>query len=88
MMIRLLLIAVALLQTAQGILTEQPIQLLPNQSAPTRISGYFKLEKTYDVHIFYFLFESRSGSPDAPLVLWMTGDTRTHCPAFVWTDMQ
>ena len=40
---------------------------------PERISGYFKLDRTKDAHMFYFLFQSRSMKPDDPVVLWMTG---------------
>lgn len=37
-------------------------------------SGYFKLERTYDAHMFFFLFESRKQTEEkSPLVLWMTG---------------
>ena len=36
-------------------------------------SGYFKLARTYDAHMFFFLFEARKHSDTAPVVLWMTG---------------
>lgn len=36
-------------------------------------SGYFKLARTYDAHMFFFMFESRTGDEDAPVVVWMTG---------------
>lgn len=37
-------------------------------------SGYFKLERSYDAHMFFFLFESRKQTEEKPpLVLWMTG---------------
>ncbi|DBA94519.1 hypothetical protein WJX77_001353 [Trebouxia sp. C0004] len=61
-------------------LTEKPIALLPAAEPglqgvhePRHISGYFQLNRTYDAHMFYFFFESRSLKPDAPVVLWMTG---------------
>lgn len=46
-----------------------------NDDVPSRYqSGYFKLERTYDAHMFFFLFESRKKTHEkAPLVLWMTG---------------
>mmetsp|Transcript_4680 Transcript_4680/g.12062 ORF Transcript_4680/g.12062 Transcript_4680/m.12062 type:complete len:501 (+) Transcript_4680:335-1837(+) len=40
---------------------------------PARLSGFFKLDRTADAHMFYFLFESRSMKADDPVVLWMTG---------------
>ena len=42
-------------------------------SSPERYSGYFKLDRTYDAHMFFFLFEARDAPDDAPVVLWMTG---------------
>jgi hypothetical protein len=44
-----------------------------NAEGPERISGYFKLDRTKDAHMFYFLFQSRAMRPDDPVVLWMTG---------------
>lgn len=44
-----------------------------NADGPERISGYFKLDRTKDAHMFYFLFQSRAMRPDDPVVLWMTG---------------
>ena len=45
-----------------------------NNSVNTRYySGYFKLARTYDAHMFFFLFEARKHSDTAPVVLWMTG---------------
>ena len=32
-----------------------------------------QLNRTYDAHMFYFFFESRSLQADDPVVLWMTG---------------
>lgn len=32
-----------------------------------------QLNRTYDAHMFYFFFESRSLKADDPVVLWMTG---------------
>ena len=32
-----------------------------------------QLNRTYDAHMFYFSFESRSLKADDPVVLWMTG---------------
>lgn len=40
---------------------------------PLRISGYFKLDRTHDAHMFYFYFQNRNLDPKAPVVLWMTG---------------
>ncbi len=57
-------------------LTEQPITLpLPptNGPEPKRISGYFKLNRTHDARMFYFLFQNRKLEQQAPVVLWMTG---------------
>lgn len=61
-------------------LTEKRIDLLPTPTnelqamqEPRHISGYFQLNRTYDAHMFYFFFESRSLKPDDPVVLWMTG---------------
>lgn len=42
---------------------------------PARLSGFFKLDRTADAHMFYFLFESRSMKADDPVVLWMTGES-------------
>jgi carboxypeptidase C (cathepsin A) len=42
-------------------------------SGPERYSGYFKLNRTYDAHMFFFYFEAREAPADAPVVLWMTG---------------
>ncbi|KAG7671065.1 hypothetical protein KSW81_004492 [Nannochloris sp. 'desiccata'] len=39
---------------------------------PERYSGYFKLNRTYDAHMFFFYFEAREAPADAPVVLWMT----------------
>lgn len=37
-------------------------------------SGYFRLERTYDAHMFFFLFEPRDHRKEnSPIVLWMTG---------------
>lgn len=33
-----------------------------------------QLNRTYDAHMFYFFFESRSLQASDPVVLWMTGD--------------
>jgi carboxypeptidase C (cathepsin A) len=46
---------------------------LPIVDGPTRIAGYFKLDRTYDAHMFYFFFESRTNPSTDPVVLWMTG---------------
>jgi Serine carboxypeptidase len=42
-------------------------------AGPERVSGYFKLNRTHDAHMFYFYFEARENARDAPVVLWMTG---------------
>eukprot|EP00884_Botryococcus_braunii_P006077 jgi/Botrbrau1/15470/Bobra.43_2s0092.1 len=62
-------------------LVEWPLNLLSNPGSnellgkqPEQVAGYFTLNRTYDAHMFYFYFESRSGdSSKDPLVLWMTG---------------
>lgn len=62
-------------------LTSAPITLLPpllrdgrGAAPPVHESGYFKLNRTHDAHMFYMYFESRSPHPESdPLVLWMTG---------------
>ncbi|BDA42498.1 Serine carboxypeptidase 3 [Coccomyxa sp. Obi] len=41
---------------------------------PLRLSGYFKLNRTYDAHMFYFFFEAASEKRhEEPLAVWMTG---------------
>ncbi|KAL4436655.1 hypothetical protein ABPG75_003794 [Micractinium tetrahymenae] len=42
-------------------------------SGPERFSGYFKLNRTYDAHMFFFYFQARVEPENAPVVLWMTG---------------
>lgn len=42
--------------------------LLPNRS-----SGYINLNNTYDAHMFYWLFRSRSQGPNDPVVVWLHG---------------
>jgi carboxypeptidase C (cathepsin A) len=62
-------------------LTMQPISLVGSAAAaangqgPERYSGYFKLNRTYDAHMFFFYFQARvePDSEDTPVVLWMTG---------------
>ncbi|EIE20942.1 peptidase S10, serine carboxypeptidase [Coccomyxa subellipsoidea C-169] len=51
---------------------------------PLRLSGYFKLNRTYDAHMFYFFFEAASEKRhEEPLAVWMTGNCpRTH--PFIW----
>ena len=77
-----LVLAFALLPLASAVsvasterLTEKSIRTpsASNDEGPERISGYFKLDRTKDAHMFYFLFQSRSMKPDDPVVLWMTG---------------
>lgn len=41
--------------------------------APERFAGYFKLNRTYDAHMFFFYFQARVDPENAPVVLWMTG---------------
>eukprot|EP00878_Enallax_costatus_P000305 GHUV01000378.1.p1 GENE.GHUV01000378.1~~GHUV01000378.1.p1 ORF type:complete len:521 (+),score=122.91 GHUV01000378.1:129-1565(+) len=58
---------------------EFPISLLSQQNdvpivdPPERVAGYFKLNRTYDAHMFYFYYESRNKGPNDPVILWMTG---------------
>eukprot|EP00798_Chlamydomonas_sp_ICE-L_P017887 gene17887-24279_t len=59
---------------------EQPITLqttdllgVPIVDPPKRMSGYFKLNRTKEAEMFYFLFESRGDPSKNPVVLWMTG---------------
>ncbi|QDZ19216.1 serine carboxypeptidase [Chloropicon primus] len=41
---------------------------------PMRVAGYFKLDRTYDAHMFFFHFQSRNdANSEDPLVVWMTG---------------
>lgn len=40
---------------------------------PARYSGYFKLNRTYDAHMFFFYFEARENPDTAPVTLWHTG---------------
>lgn len=54
---------------ATGSLQDQ----LLNEDGPERYSGYFKLNRTYDAHMFFFFFEAREEPETAPVVLWMTG---------------
>ena len=57
-------------------LTASPVTLLPPYAlrgkaghVPVHESGYFKLNRTADAHMFYMFFESRSATPeDDPLV--------------------
>lgn len=37
---------------------------VPIVDPPTRIAGYFRLNRTQDAHMFYFLFNSRSAKDD------------------------
>jgi vitellogenic carboxypeptidase-like protein/serine carboxypeptidase-like clade 4 len=46
---------------------------VPIVDPPKRVSGYFKLDRTKDAHMFYFFYESRNKGSDDPVVLWMTG---------------
>jgi hypothetical protein len=39
----------------------------------SRIAGYFRLNRTEDARMFYFLFKSRGSPKDDPVVIWMTG---------------
>lgn len=48
---------------------------LPIVDPPERVAGYFKLNRTYDAHMFYFFYESRSKGPNDPVILWMTGES-------------
>jgi len=48
-------------------------EVLGDVGGPERYSGYFKLKRTYDAHMFFFLFEARKDAENAPVVLWMTG---------------
>ena len=43
------------------------------ENGPKRYAGYFKLNRTYDAHMFFFYFEARENPENAPVVLWMTG---------------
>ena len=43
------------------------------EDGPERYAGYFKLNRTYDAHMFFFYFEAREDPENAPVVLWMTG---------------
>lgn len=73
---QLLLALLLPLVAASQRLIEQAITLpLPpsNGPEPQRISGYFKLDRTHDARMFYFLFQNRNLDPKAPVVLWMTG---------------
>eukprot|EP00758_Cryptobia_borreli_P013625 Tbor_TRINITY_DN5850_c1_g1::TRINITY_DN5850_c1_g1_i3::g.7155::m.7155 len=36
-------------------------------------SGYFQVNATTNKNYFYWAFGPRSGNPDAPIILWMTG---------------
>ena len=60
--------------------------ITPPCDKPLRIAGYFKLDRTYDAHMFFYFFESRK--PDTacdacassrecpckdPVIVWMTG---------------
>eukprot|EP00775_Hariotina_reticulata_P005749 gene5749-5989_t len=60
-------------------LVEKPLVLpgqgyrLPIVDPPERVAGYFKLNRTFDAHMFYFYFQARTRSKDAPVLLWMTG---------------
>ncbi|GAX82651.1 hypothetical protein CEUSTIGMA_g10077.t1 [Chlamydomonas eustigma] len=45
----------------------------PIVDPPKRSAGYFKLNRTVDAHMFYFLFQSRNQIDTDPVVLWMTG---------------
>jgi carboxypeptidase C (cathepsin A) len=40
---------------------------------PEQYSGYFKLNRTYDAHMFFFYFQARTAPEAAPVILWMTG---------------
>lgn len=40
---------------------------------PERYSGYFRLNRTVDGHMFFFYFQARKDPENAPLLLWMTG---------------
>ncbi|GAB2250559.1 hypothetical protein Droror1_Dr00016809 [Drosera rotundifolia] len=36
-------------------------------------AGYFSLKNTYGARMFYFFFESRNNSKQAPVVIWLSG---------------
>lgn len=55
------------LQTSPGVAPDHVIQ------EPERYGGYFKLNRTYDAHMFFFYFEAREEPDTAPVVLWLTG---------------
>lgn len=45
-----------------------------SEEDPLRIAGYFKLDRTYDAHMFFFHFQSRTDVDSTdPVVVWMTG---------------
>jgi len=85
----LLLLAMAMLLVAASAsdrLVEKPITLqlasratsglggeVPVVDPPKRTTGYFKLNRTHDAHMFFYMFESRQAKEDDPVVLWMTG---------------
>ncbi|MEW5315793.1 MAG: hypothetical protein WDW38_007198 [Sanguina aurantia] len=46
---------------------------VPIVNPPTRVAGYFTLDRTYDARMFYFYFQARNPTPETPVVLWMTG---------------
>ncbi|KAI3426072.1 hypothetical protein D9Q98_008040 [Chlorella vulgaris] len=46
---------------------------LTDAATPERYSGYFKLNRTYDAHMFFFYFQARKDPDNAPVVLWHTG---------------
>ncbi len=83
MKLALLLVATAVgLATAapSGRIVEHAIRLpnmlgdLPPVDPPQRVAGYFRLNRTEDAQMFYFLFRSRNDQESDPVVLWMTGE--------------
>ena len=45
-----------------------------SEEDPLRVAGYFKLDRTYDAHMFFFHFQSRTDVDSTdPVVVWMTG---------------
>ena len=50
------------------------LQETSGENDPLRIAGYFKLDRTFDAHMFFWHFQSRNDVKSTdPVVVWMTG---------------
>ena len=61
-------------QASDRLFTKDISSMSNGADDPLRISGYFKLDRTKDAHMFFFHFQSRNDVDSTdPVVVWMTG---------------